>query len=70
MRKMDLKDYQAGREAASEEMLHEDFEVHTALKLFELDPADDALSTWVSTRVRGGGVRSCVRYLSTTNGIR
>ena len=40
MRKMDLKDYQAGREAASEEMLHEDFEVYTALKLFELDPAD------------------------------
>ncbi len=37
---INLRDYQAGREAASEEMLHEDFEVYTALKLFELDPAD------------------------------
>ena len=35
-----IPDYQAGREAASEEMLHEDFEIYTALKLFELDPAD------------------------------
>jgi hypothetical protein len=37
---INLRDYQAGREAASREMLHEDFEVYTALKLFELDPAD------------------------------
>ena len=39
-REEEIRDYQAGREAASEEMLHEDFEIHTALKSFEKDPAD------------------------------
>ena len=33
-------DYQAGREAASADMLVEGFDLHTALRSFEEDPAD------------------------------
>ena len=33
-------DYQAGREAASADMLVEGFDLHTALRSFEDDPAD------------------------------
>ena len=33
-------DYQAGREAASADMLVEGFDIHTALRSFEDDPAD------------------------------
>ena len=33
-------DYQAGREAASADMLVEGFDLHTALRSFENDPAD------------------------------
>ena len=33
-------DYQAGREAASADMLVEGFDIHTALRSFENDPAD------------------------------